>query len=358
MHADSTNHIQAMEFLFLFHACKLTNHRPDQSVSLSEVGRAAALSQELSEQLCASLREARLIRYSSLLGDISVTRFGVSEVVTTKTCPHSGSNYFPAVRAMGLRFSRGHHLFDELELRQITCGPDRQESISNLTGESAINSANKTIVAATAFQLADDGASRVLADNSTGATASQTRQEIIRELENLLKELDEMPTAQPECLIKRSAFNAFTGSNDAFADFASEVTTESCSELSTDTDPVFPVENTQKNSAGTTVKRPANYASSAPSLLMNPQWRQQRELRRAEYADINSQQQQLLPLESGQDDCADEGLHPDINTGVNHLNAMMDRWCLHSKSGKKRADNTGLFISELETINQSLFNFT
>ena len=199
MHNDPRSQAQALEFLFLFHACKLTNNRPDQSVALSDVARAAGLSQDQSEQLCASLREARLIRYSSLLGDISVTRFGVSEVVTTKACPHSGANYFPAVRQMGLRFSRGHHLFDDLELSRLSGIPESDAADSftkpeglgtsdGFTG-SGLNNRSKKVSHAYSESTA---ASTIQTPwlNDQRKISGQIRQEVIRELEHLLDQLD------------------------------------------------------------------------------------------------------------------------------------------------------------------------
>jgi len=177
MHPDTSRHALALEYLFLFHACKLTNHRADQSVSQAAVARLAGLGEEQSNEICSSLREARLIRFSSLLGDISATRFGVSEIITSKACPNSGSNYFPAISQMGLRYSRGHHLFDESEL---TWAARHQDSETNTVSDET------------------EELSPAINSKPTGnETSKDIRQTLLTELEDLLEEITATPQKQP-----------------------------------------------------------------------------------------------------------------------------------------------------------------
>lgn len=320
MHTDPRSQAQALEFLFLFHACKLTNNRPDQSVSLSDVARVSGLNQDQSEQLCTSLREARLIRYSSLLGDISVTRFGVSEVVTTKACPHTGANYFPAVRQMGLKFSRGHHLFDEVELSlKRHYGSDQKEAVTHPTNfkQPADLNRNSSLTHALS-EVATTSPEQTQWSSDQTKTASQTRQEVISELEHLLDQLDgkteqanlprQPSILKPSKLIKK------------------------------------PAESTAKIHSAYTPPPVA----SAPSLLLSPTWKPGVRIRGKNQLAGNGPVTQSCPVTGAEQDMAGR---------VENLHALMMGWCQRAACSKETGD-TRDFLTDLEKINESLFSFT
>lgn len=348
MHTDPRSQAQALEFLFLFHACKLTNNRPDQSVSLADVARVAGLNQDQSEQLCASLREARLIRYSSLLGDISVTRFGVSEVVTTKACPHSGANYFPAVRQMGLRFSRGHHLFDDLELSRLSSKPDADQMESFTKPPDPRKSggftntghmARSTDATYALSESATANAAPTQWANDQAKTSGQIRQEIIRELELLLDQLDgkaELPPPQQPSAQNRS--------------------------------PRYPTRPTRP-SIKPEKPRIREHATNGPSLLFNPQWtpgdkRQVGSATQDSKAETTFSSKPGLTVEesaSGVNRFAAVSIDvsgQDVTTSVEKLYELMHGWCQTAASKNSRSNQTSSFLFDLEKINESLFSFS
>ena len=58
---------------------------------------------------------AKLAEFDKQVGNLRVTRYGISEIITAKACPNSRTNYFPSINSMKIRLSRGHHLFDDVE---------------------------------------------------------------------------------------------------------------------------------------------------------------------------------------------------------------------------------------------------
>lgn len=317
MYADTTKQTQASEFLFLFHACKLTNNRPDQSVSVEDVSRVADIGQGASEAICSALRDARLIRYSSLLGDISVTRFGVSEVVTTKACPNTGANYFPGVRQMGLRFSRGHHLFDELQLRQITYNREAEQPDT----DDIADSTDLTGIDTGRGNFTPDNKRGTQTHEDSGKSSEQVRKEVIEELEHLLQQLNNDPSS-------RVSKKATTKAAPAKPRFPAAKT---------------PVTRPSANARSRIAPPPQSSAQSSkqrPSLLFNPEWQA-----------------------GGVSDTAttDSGNHHnrtiDVSTGVEHLHKMMLHWCHQTTHSKSRSAEAFSFIKELEYLNESLFSF-
>ncbi len=329
MSSDPRTQTLTMEFLFLFHACKLTNNRPDQSVSVADVARSAALNQDQSEQICASLREARLIRYSSLLGDISVTRFGVSEVVTTKACPNSGANYFPAVKQMGLRFSRGHHLFDELELSRLTSNRyDRQTEVF------AENSGRPDTA----------GLTKVSWQVDQNKTASQVRQEIIRELEHLLIQLDDH------------------SNNSAPKQTPPQRPTRRPTRRPLQCPPAVQ-QPTRALAKPAGPRQKENSSLSAPSLLMNTKWKSGTKV----YADNRILKDEPSAGTKGKSGFRPgNSMHtmkpgtyqPELAGSVEKLHELFQGWCRTSSCKKTLTQYTDSFLSDLEHINESLFSFT
>lgn len=319
MQADSSKHALALEYLFLFHACKLTNHRPDQSVCQSDVARAAGLSQEQTEHICASLREARLIRFSSLLGDISATRFGVSELVTTKACPNSGANYFPALRQMGLRFSRGHHLFDELELVWATRIQDEPELHERPNRSSQPDSGR-------ARQLPISGFTNTAKKpaNIHNSSTQQIRQDMIDELEQLLKDLQ--PATATTETIRKTVHHRLS-------------------------------------------PQPGQAPSpTGPSLLLNPLWTRKggvlNQPMQPVYPKESQPRQESQPLkqhatsdpqlDQDQDSCNHGRNSCDVSTDIDNLSGVFNEWCQSSVAKNIFRFRTYGLIEELVKIESSL----
>ncbi len=351
MYIDTTYQTQALEFLFLFHACKLTNNRPDQSVSVEDVSRAAAINQDESEAICSSLRDARLIRYSSLLGDISVTRFGVSEVVTTKACPNTGANYFPGVRQMGLRFSRGHHLFDELELRHITYNRDADQPVD----ENRASTADPSYSDLSHKQIT--GQDSFIAHKNSGSTPDQKvksneqiKQEVISELEQLLQQLNDQPA---------------TTSATKSTKLSERPTVRSTARNSTgNTSPARPhIPAVKKPVARPDVSARTGTANpvQTPSLLLIPVWNSGGVAKGSVakgsatkgFAARSSVAKGNAP--NNQDNHNSDSL--DVSAGIEHLQKIMLRWCQNTQSGNLQSREAVGLIRDLEKINESLFSF-
>jgi len=105
----------AREFRVLFELCRLSGNRPENSVEMTQLSKTADLASDDFDHSIESLMAAKLAEFDKQVGNLRVTRYGISEIVTAKACPNSRTNYFPSINSMKIRLCRGHHLFDDVE---------------------------------------------------------------------------------------------------------------------------------------------------------------------------------------------------------------------------------------------------
>lgn len=258
------------EFRVLFELCRLSGNRPENAVEIALLSKTADLDSQHFDYSIESLLTAKLAEFDKHVGNLRVTRYGISEIFTAKACPNSRTNYFPSINSMNIRLSRGHHLFDEVEplWPDELSAPEKTASTTQTSKYLPDNTRARAMRKGVRRDLKKDDITA--ADLTSTGTRAVIITEMIAELEDLLTQFAtaatiEISHSDKGCFAHQAGENDRIGRNEQISNISHSRKELNVANTPTDKKSQKPAKQTTRLQKPHPTPAPGTY----PSLLFN-----------------------------------------------------------------------------------------